>query len=152
MNKHIPTILAAIICIVLAGAAVRGRMQTADLERRLERNHVQAKALEQANAEITAANTALREALEKQKRENFDFSTDLHDNENMDMSPGRFSGEKLRQFAEDMERLNRGMIGRAESLLTAEQLAVFRESVEAIAQMQNSQLEMAGNMFRERDE
>jgi hypothetical protein len=75
-------------------------------------------------------------------------NTDLHDSQNMDLRAERFSKENLRKFSEDMDRLNRGMTGKAKDLLTAEQLSAFEASVKAMAEMQNSQMEMAANMFR----
>ncbi len=91
-----------------------------------------------------------RELLEMMhdERKDFDFNTDLHDSQNMDLSAGRFSKENLRKFSEDMDRLNRGMIGKGKDLLTAEQLSAFEASVKAMAEMQKSQMEMAANMFR----
>ncbi len=86
------------------------------------------------------------------ERKNFDFSTDLHDSEKMDVTAGRFSKENLRKFSDDMDQLNRNMVGKAKDLLTAGQLEAFEESVAAIAEMQKSQMEMAGNMFRSGEE
>ena len=82
------------------------------------------------------------------ERKNYDFKSDLHDNENMDMSAERFSEESLQQFSDDMDELNRNVLGKAEGMLTAEQLSAFQESVQAIVEMQKSQMEMAANMFR----
>ena len=111
--------------------------------------------LSQMTQKLEASNVPLsdethRELLQMMhdERKDFDFSTDLHDNQNTDLSAERFSKENLQQFSEDMDRLNRGMIGKAKNLLTAEQLSTFEESVEAIAEMQKSQMEMAANMFR----
>ena len=82
------------------------------------------------------------------ERKNYDFKSDLHDNENMDMSAERFSEESLQHFSDDMNELNRNVLGKAERMLTAEQLSVFQESVQAIVEMQKSQMEMAAKMFR----
>jgi hypothetical protein len=82
------------------------------------------------------------------ERKNFDFSTDLHDSEKMDVSAGRFSKENLRKFSDDMDQLNRNMVGKAKDLLAAEQLPAFEESIETMTEMQKSQMEMAANMFR----
>lgn len=90
-----------------------------------------------------------RELLEMMhdERENFDFRTNLHDSENMDMSEGRFTEENLERFAEDMDALNRKLVGKAKDLLSAGQLEAFEESVQSITEMQKSQMEMAGKML-----
>ena len=61
-----------------------------------------------------------------------------------------FTGEEenLQKFSDDMDQLNRNMVGKAKDLLTAGQLEVFEESVEAGTEMRKSRMQMAANMFR----
>jgi hypothetical protein len=82
-----------------------------------------------------------------EEKENFDFSSDLHDEENMDLSPARFSKQNITSFAADMDRLNAGIIQRAQGMLTPAQLAAFEGAIKTTADMQKAQLEMAGQMF-----
>ena len=81
------------------------------------------------------------------EKENFDFTSDLSDQENMDMSAERFSDENLQSFANDIQQLNESISRRAESLLTPEQFAVFINSLKTTTDMQLAQLEMAKQMF-----
>lgn len=81
------------------------------------------------------------------ERESFDFTGDLHDEENMDLSAQRFSEENLQNYANDIQRLNDAISRRAESLLTPEQFAAFINSLETTTAMQLAQLEMAADMF-----
>lgn len=81
------------------------------------------------------------------ERENFDFTSNLHDQENMDMSADRFSRENLQSYANDIEQLNESIRERAELLLTPEQLVAFINSLKAVTDMQLAQIEMAAQMF-----
>lgn len=77
----------------------------------------------------------------------FNFTTDLSDQENRDLSPARFSKDNLQAYASDMDNLNGKMIQKAETLLTPEQLAAFETTIQSMAEMQKAQLEMAAQMF-----
>jgi hypothetical protein len=81
------------------------------------------------------------------ERENFDFTSDLNDQENMDMSAERFSTENLQNFANDIEQLNESISRKAQDLLTPEQFEAFIKSLKAMTDMQLAQLEMAAGMF-----
>lgn len=81
------------------------------------------------------------------EREAFPFSSDLSDQEKMDLGPERFSKENLDRFAQDNEALYRIIIGKAQSLLTPEQLKAFEEAINTAIEMQRAQLEMATRMF-----
>jgi hypothetical protein len=82
-----------------------------------------------------------------EEKTNFDFSTDLHDEKNTDLSPERFSKENLTNFSDDLDQLNELLIQRAQSMLTTEQLQAFEEAIKTTSEMQKTQLEMAGQMF-----
>ena len=77
----------------------------------------------------------------------FDFTSDLSDQESMDMSAERFSKENVQNLVDDMQRLNELIISKAQRILTPEQLAVFINSLKATTDMQLAQLEMAAQMF-----
>lgn len=81
------------------------------------------------------------------EKENFDFTSDLNDNENMDMSAERFSQENLQNFASDIQKLNDSISQKAERILTPGQYEAFISSLKATTEMQLSQLEMAAQMF-----
>ncbi len=81
------------------------------------------------------------------ERESFDFTGDLHDEENMDMSAQRFSDENLQNYANDIQQLNESISRRAENLLTPEQFVAFINALKTTTDMQLAQLEMAKQMF-----
>jgi hypothetical protein len=81
------------------------------------------------------------------EKQNFEPTSDLHDEKNMDLSPERFSKENLQDYADDMDRLIESMIRNAESMLTSAQLEAFVEAIKATVEMQKAQLEMAAKMF-----
>ena len=88
----------------------------------------------------------LLEAMHEEKT-GFDFSSNLNDDENLDMSPERFSPENIKSYAADLKALNEKTADRARSILTPEQFAAFMEALTASTEMQIAQLEMAGQMF-----
>jgi hypothetical protein len=102
-----------------------------------------------AAADASLSDEAYRELLGMMhdEKENFDFSTDLNDEKNNDLSPERFSQENLQNFADDMDRLYINIIGQAEGMLTAEQLEGFKEAIKTTGDMQKAQLDMAAQMF-----
>jgi len=102
-----------------------------------------------AAADETLSDEAYRELLGMmhEEKENFQFSSNLHDDKNMDLSAERFSAENLQSFAADTEKLNGIISQRAQDMLTPEQFAAFSESVQATTEMQQAQLEMAAQMF-----
>ncbi len=95
------------------------------------------------------SDTAYRELLGimHDERENFDFSSDLGDQKNTDMSPERFSQQNLQNYANDVQTLNDGICRKAEIILTPEQYEAFSSSLKSFTDMQLSQLEMAAQMF-----
>ena len=90
-----------------------------------------------------------REVLEimHDEREGFDWSTDLHDSENQDMSPERFSAENIQQHIADTKAAGELMDRRMQEILTPEQLEAWRQSGAAMMEMQTAQLQQAGQMF-----
>jgi hypothetical protein len=81
------------------------------------------------------------------EKKNFDFTSDLGDSENMDMSSERFSRSNLQNFADDIQQLNEIISSKAQGILTPEQHAAFANSLKATTEMQLAQLEMAAQMF-----
>ena len=82
-----------------------------------------------------------------EEKKNFDFTTDLHDEQNTDLSAERFSTENIQNFADDMDELNKTIIQQAQGILTAEQLKAFEEAIKQTSEMQKAQMEMAAQMF-----
>jgi hypothetical protein len=82
-----------------------------------------------------------------EERENFDFTSDLNDDKNMDLSPARFSKENLQNHFNDQTRLNAAIKAKAEAILSPEQHAAFSDSLKIAEEMQKAQLEMAAQMF-----
>lgn len=102
-----------------------------------------------AGSEAELSEETYREVLDMMyaEKQNFDFSSDLHDEKNTDLSPERFSKENIGSFANDMDELNKSIIEQAQDLLTAEQLKAFEEAINSTAEMQKAQMEMAAQMF-----
>ena len=100
-------------------------------------------------ADATLSDEAYRELLGMmhEEKKNFQFTSNLHDDKNMDLSTERFSTENLQNFANDIERLNGTISQRAQGMLTPEQFSAFSESLKATTEMQQAQLEMAKQMF-----
>ena len=98
--------------------------------------------MDQNLGEAALSDEACRKVLEimYDERKNFDFSTDLHDDENRDLSPKRFSLENIAKHTDDLRMLSDMEIKRLQVILTPEQLAAWRESAEAIVQMLVGQL------------
>ncbi|RKX43359.1 MAG: hypothetical protein DRP64_08310, partial [Verrucomicrobia bacterium] len=90
-----------------------------------------------------------REVLEimHDEREGFDWSTDLHDSENQDMNPERFSAENIQQHIADTKAAGELMDRRMQEILTPEQLAAWRQSGLAMQDMMIAQMQQAGQMF-----
>jgi hypothetical protein len=82
-----------------------------------------------------------------EERENYDWSTDLHDQENRDLSPERFSAENINKHIADIIALGELMDRRMQEILTPEQLAAWRESGAAMQALMEGQLQQAGMMF-----
>jgi hypothetical protein len=83
------------------------------------------------------------------ERENYTWRTDLHDDENRDLSPERFSEENIRKHIEDTKILGERMDQRMQVILTPDQLAAWRESGLAMQNLVEGQLRQAGQMFSE---
>ncbi len=100
-------------------------------------------------ADATLSDEAYRELLGMMhdEKKDFQFTSNLHDDKNMDLSAERFSTENLQNFASDIEQLNGNIIQRAQGMLTPEQFTAFSESLKATTEMQQAQLEMAAQMF-----
>jgi hypothetical protein len=77
------------------------------------------------------------------ERSSFDFSSNLADEENLDIGSERFSPENIQRLADDLNRLNELLTERARSILSPEQFAAFTESLTANTEMQISQMEAA---------
>jgi hypothetical protein len=83
----------------------------------------------------------------REERVNYDWSTDLHDQENRDLSPERFSSENIQKHIADIIALGELMDRRMQEILTPEQLAAWRESGVAMQALMEGQLQQAGMMF-----
>ena len=112
-------------------------------------------ALSQMDQQLSGSEQALsndnyRELLGmmNEQRNDFNWSTDLYDQEKTDISPERFSKENMRKHTDDVHRLNKQIIERAAQMLTPEQLDAFRASITATTDMQLAQFEMAGQLLR----
>lgn len=81
------------------------------------------------------------------ERENYDWSTDLHDNESTDMSAERFSQDNINKHIADMKTMGDQMDRRMQEILTPEQLAAWRESGTAMQALMEGQLMQANQMF-----
>ena len=82
-----------------------------------------------------------------EEKENFDFSTDLHDESKMDTSAERFSEENLQKFKGDIEDLDALIAERVIELMSTPQFEQFLKNQEQMRQMKLSQLQMAAQMF-----
>ena len=86
------------------------------------------------------------EAIHEEKT-SYNFSSDLNDDENTDMSAERFGPENLQNYANDLKALDEKIADRVRAILTSEQFIAFMESQKANTEMLLAQLEMAGQMF-----
>jgi hypothetical protein len=82
-----------------------------------------------------------------EERNSFQFSTDLAEGDNLDLSPERISRENIQLLAEDLRTLNNNIIDGARNILTPDQLAAFEKSMDSNMELQLSQLEMAAQLF-----
>lgn len=80
-------------------------------------------------------------------RSGFEFSSDLAQEENMDMTPERFSDENIANLERDLLALAELIVERAGTILSEDQLLVFQQSQQAGIELQLSQLKMAKQMF-----
>jgi hypothetical protein len=102
-----------------------------------------------AGTDAALSDETYREVLDMmhEEKKNFDFSSDLHDEKNTDLSPERFSKDNLDSFSADMDKLNQQILAQAQDMLTAEQMKAFEEAIKTTSEMQKAQLEMAAQMF-----
>ena len=105
--------------------------------------------MDQMLGDAALSGDTYREVLEimLDERENFDWSTDLADDEKMDMSSKRFSAENIQQHIADMKAMGEQMDGRMQEILTPEQLAAWRQSGTAMMEMQTAQMQQAQQML-----
>ena len=85
------------------------------------------------------------------QKDAYEFSSDLHDQENYDMGPDRFSPQNIDSFENDLSELHAIIAEEAHSLLDPEQLVALVEALENMRNLQLSQLRMAANMFGPRE-
>lgn len=83
-----------------------------------------------------------------EERDRFDFTSDLTDAENYDLSANRFSEENIARFEKDLIELFELIAARASSVLNPEQQIAFVENQSQMRELQVSQMRMAANMFR----
>lgn len=83
------------------------------------------------------------------EKEDYTWSTDLHEQHNSDVSPERFSEENMQKHTDDIMQLNEAIIAQAARLLSPEQLEAFKTSLQATTDMQLAQFQMAGQLLRD---
>ncbi len=105
--------------------------------------------MDQMLGDAALSDDTYREVLEimRDERENFDWSTDLADDEKMDMSSERFSAENIQAHLDDMKTMGEQMDKRMEEILTPEQLEAWRQSGAAMREMQTAQMQQAQQLF-----
>lgn len=86
-------------------------------------------------------------AIMYEERENYNWSTDLHDNENRDLSAERFSTENIQKHMADVKAVGELMDRRMQEILTPEQLEAWRESGLAIQALVEGQLIQANQIY-----
>jgi hypothetical protein len=82
-----------------------------------------------------------------EESKNFDWSTDLHDQESTDVSPERFSEENMMSHTDDMYELVEKVLAQAGSMLTPGQLEALTSSLMATTDMQVAQFQMVGPLL-----
>ncbi len=82
------------------------------------------------------------------ERTEYDWTTDLHDDQKNDISPERWSKDNMQKHSADVEQLGKNILERAKAMLTPEQYESFKESLLANAALQMAQFEMAGQLLR----
>jgi hypothetical protein len=90
------------------------------------------------------AETKLMDAM-YQERQKFPFASNFADQQNPDIS--RFTAENAERFKQEYAQLNERIAKRAEGILTAPQLEVFRESQTQQMNMVSMQMEWGSKMF-----
>ena len=105
--------------------------------------------MDQMLGDAALSDDTYRKVLEimRDERENFDWSTDLADDEKMDISPERFSAENIQKHLADVEAMGAQMYERLQGILTPEQLEAWATSGKAMQAMSDAQMHQAGEMF-----
>lgn len=105
--------------------------------------------MDQKLGDAALSDAVYSEVLEimRDERVNYDWSTDLHDQENRDLSAERFSTENIQKHIADMIALGALMDQRVQEILTPEQLAAWRESGAAMQALMEGQLQQASVLF-----
>jgi hypothetical protein len=80
-----------------------------------------------------------------EERENFEFSADFGDPNNLDYS--RFTEENINTFLKERKKLAERVLDRSRTILTEEQFEKYKESVESQLKLEKIQMEMAVKMF-----
>lgn len=108
--------------------------------------------LQTFNSMLASKDLAMDEATETklmdamyEERTKLPFASEFANQQNPDVS--RFTPDNLTRFGEEYGQLSQRVVGRAESILSAPQFEVFRQSQEQMTNMTKMQLEMAGKMF-----
>ena len=105
--------------------------------------------MDQTLGDNALSDEAYRQVLEimYEERENYAWSTDLHNNGNPDLSAERFSQENISKHIADIKALGELMDQRMQDILTPEQLAAWRESGAAMQVLIEGQLIQANRTF-----
>jgi hypothetical protein len=82
------------------------------------------------------------------ERQNFKFTTDFYDQSKLtDDLASNFSEEKLNQFQQEREQLDRQYLSRASNILSPDLLGPFEKFLSDQGKMQNAAMKMAAQMF-----
>lgn len=104
-----------------------------------------------AEIEQPLSNDEYRELLDMMhsEKERYDWTTNLHDQHNSDISAERFSDENMQKHTDDIMALNELIFVQAANLLTPDQLEAFKASLQATTDMQLAQFQMVGQLLRD---
>ena len=81
------------------------------------------------------------------EKESYDYSNNLADQDNMDLSSDRFSSSNVDAYANDLQGLNQAILEEASGVLSAEQYSAFESSLTSYTEMQIAQMKMAAQML-----
>lgn len=102
-----------------------------------------------AGTEDELSDESYRELLDMMHEEskNFEWSTDLHEQENSDVSAQRFSPDNMKKHTDDVYSLVEDILTKADGMLSSVQLEAFKASLMQTTDMQVAQLQMAGQLL-----
>jgi hypothetical protein len=96
----------------------------------------------------SAQEDQLRDALSSE-RQDFKFTTDLNDQQNLGDMKSRFTKDKIDLFLQEQEQLGQRYLARAQSILTPQQYAAYQKSLANQQEMMKLGMSMAAKMFNQ---